>query len=248
MTKWKCIHTKTTSAKKCIDLGHRDCLKAMCDKYDILEIEKININFDKNTVGNRYNSCDVDILSYVCELADYDTMKFLIEDKQYRPRRSKLLWQAYNPNNDQEPLRGYKYLLSSICYGNNFDIFLYIHNHALENGIKLTSLIYPCMYGNIDILKYMYKYMTKKERAINIPTDGLYHAINRNHTKIVNFLFDKYDLELDESCMASHAQYANLEMWELLTERKNVTITKKMLSNAKKYNNDGGVYLFMNTK
>lgn len=47
MVKWKCIHTKTTSAKKCIDLGHRDCLKEMCEHYDILEIEKIKINLIK---------------------------------------------------------------------------------------------------------------------------------------------------------------------------------------------------------
>jgi hypothetical protein len=239
MVKWKCIHSKTTSAKKCIDLGHRDCLKAMCEEHDILEIEKIKINFDKNSVGNRFNNCDVDVLSYMCELSDYDTMIFLIEEKKY------------NPNNNHYPLRGYEYLLSSICYGNNFDIFLYIYNHALENGIKLMSFTYPCIYGNIDILKYMYNDMTKKERAITIPSDGIFHAISRNHIKIVNFLLDKYDLELelelDEPCLLSHAQCANLKMWKFLTKKKNVTVTKKMISYAKKYNKDKEVHMFINT-
>jgi hypothetical protein len=236
MVKWKCLHTKTTSAKKCIDLEHRDCLITMCEQYDILEIEKIKINFDKNSVGNRFNNSDVDILSYMCELSDYGTIKFLMEEKKY------------NPNNNHYPLRGYEYLLSSICYGNNFDIFLYIYDHALENGIKLTDLTYPCMYGNMDILKYMYDNMTKKERYVNVPTDGLFHAIIRNHVKIVNFLFDKYDLELDEIFMLSYARFANLKMWKLLTKKKNVTITEKMILYAKKYNDDKEVYMFMNNK
>ena len=236
MVKWKCFHVKTTSAKKCIDLGHRDCLRAMCEEHDILEIEKIRINFDKNSVGNRFNNCDVDILSYLCELSDYNTMKFLIEEKNY------------NPDNDHYPLRGYRYLLSSICYGGNFDIFLYIYNHALENGIKLLDFTYPCMYGNIDILKYMYNNMTKKERTKNIPEGGLFHAIGRNHIKIVKFLFNKYDLELGESYMLFYAQYANLKMWQYLTNEKNITITGKMISFAKKYNKDKEVYMFMTTK
>jgi len=232
MIKWECIHTKTTSAKKCIDLGHRDCLKAMCEEYNILEIEKIKINFDKNSVGNRYNNIDVDILSYICELSDYDTMKFLIKEKKY------------NPNNNHYPLRGYDYLLSSVCHGNNFDIFLYIYNHALKNGIKLISLTYPCMYGNINILKYIYNNMTKKEK--NIPAeDALFHAINRNHIKIVKFLFNKYEFELDESDMESHAQYSDLKMWKFLIKEKNINITDEMISYAKKYNNDKEVYIFM---
>ena len=232
MIKWKCIHTKTTSAKKCIDLGHRDCLKAMCEKYNILEIEKIKINFDKNSIGGRYNNCAVDILAYICELSDYNTMKFLIEEEKY------------NPDNNHYPLRGYNYLLSSICYGNNFDIFLYIYNHAITNGIKLTFLMYPCIYGNINILKYIYNNMTKKEkeRVKYIPIDGLYHAITRNHIKIVKFLLNKYDMKLDESLsasfMLSYAQYSNLKMWKLLTEKKNITITTEMILYAKKYNND----------
>lgn len=58
----------------------------------------------------------------MCEVANYNTMKFLIEEKNY------------NPNNKHYPLRGYRYLLSSICYGKNFDIFLYIYNYALKYG------------------------------------------------------------------------------------------------------------------
>lgn len=235
MLKWKCIHKKTTSPKKCIEFGHRDCLKAMCNEYNILDIEKIKINFDKNSLNNRYNNCDIDILSFMCELSDFDTVKFLIEEKNY------------NPDNHHFPLRGYKYLLASICYGNNFDIFLYFYNHALQNGIKFMSLTYPCIYGNIDILIYIYDNMTKKERAKNIPTNGLYHAICRNHIEIVKFLFDKYDLDLDHSYYKSFACCANLCMWKLLNEKKNITITKELISNAKKYNNDEKVYAFLNS-
>lgn len=53
--------------------------------------------------------------------------------------------------------------------------------------------------------------MTKKEKVSNVPTWGLFHAIQRNHIQIITFLFSKYDLELDESEMFSYAQNANLE-------------------------------------
>lgn len=239
MPKWKCLHTKTTSAKKCIDFGHRDCLKQMCETHNITDIEKIRINFDKNSVENRYNNCDVDILSYICELSDYDTLKFLIEE------------QNYNPNNSHFPLRGYEYLLSSICYGNNFDIFLYIYDHASQNGVKLMDFVYPCMYGNIDMLKYIHANMTKKERTKHkhIPDWGLYHAITINHIPIVKFLFDKYDLDMDsdEQSLLAFAQYSNLKMWKFLTKKKNVLITKKIVTAAKKYNDDKEVYIFLDT-
>lgn len=105
------LHIKTTSAKRCLDCSHRDCLREMCNKCDIDKIEQVKIFFDKNTMGNRINNSDIDILSYMCELSDFDAVKLLIETYNY------------NPNNDHSPLRGYDYLLSSICFGKNFDIF-----------------------------------------------------------------------------------------------------------------------------
>lgn len=236
MVKWKCIHTKITSCKKCIDFGHRDCLHVMCDKYDILEIEKIKINFNKNNIGNRYNNCDVDILSYMCELSDFDSVKFLIEEKNY------------NPNNNHHPLRGYNYLLSSICFGDNFDIFEYIYNHALIHGYKFIDFTYPCIYGNLDILKYIRNKMTFEEKNNDVSyNNGIFHAINRNHIGTVKFLFGNYDVKIDEISMISHAQYANLKIWKILIEKLNITITKEMISVAKKFNNDKKVYVFMSS-
>lgn len=234
--KWKCLHATTTSAKKCIDYGHRDCLEAMCDKYDILEIEKIKINFDKNSVGNRCNTIDVDILSYMCELSDFDTMKYLIEEKNY------------NPNNKHTPLRGYTYLMSSICYGGNFDIFLYIYNDAARNLHKIVDLVYPCMYGNIDIIKYIYDNMTEKEKSDHRSVHtGLFHGIARNHYEVVKFLIDRYNCSIDDNSLPYYAERANLEMWKYLAEGLNVTVTKDLIKAAKKYNKDKDVYVFMST-
>ncbi len=238
MTKWKCIHKLTTSAKKCLDLGHRDCLKNMCEKNDITDIEKIEINFTKNDIGDRKCSISVSILAYLCELQDLDSIKYLLDEKKY------------DPHCGGKPLRGYEYLLASVCYSKNYDIFLYIYNKALLDNKKLINLVYPCIYGNLDMVKHIYNNLTDEEKNNKIVySAGIFHAIHNNHIDVIRFVVDKFNIDLKKECEImgeNFAQFVSLEMWKYLMEEKNITnVTSEMLKYAKKYNKDKNVYPYL---
>lgn len=222
MIKWKCKLSTTKSAKKCIDLGHRDCLRDMLNKYDVIDIEKIHIRFNKNDIRDRYSSSSVDLLAYLCELDDFETVKLLIERYDF------------NPNNHHTSLRGYNYLLSSICYGGNYDIFLYIYIHASENGVKLSSVVYPCIYGNINILQYILNNLSQNDVMKSDLESGLFHAVSRNHLDIVRFLLENenYDLQSNkrEDCVLFYAQYSNFQMWQYLVDEMEINVTKKIIN------------------
>lgn len=243
MIKWKCKHTTTKSAKKCLDIGHRDCLEEMCERNSIVDIEKFSINFNKHNVDNRYNNCSVDILAYLCELGDLETVKILIE--KYK----------YNQNRDNQHLRGGEYLLSSVCYGKNFSLFLYVYNNVLKD-VNPDYLTWPCIYGNLDILQYilndLYKSnsFTQKESKIQDKIqdkleNGIFHAITRNHINVIKFLFNNYDIEIEERNLKCYAKCANYSVWKFLLEKKKLTITNEILNFARKYNNDSNVYVLM---